>query len=396
MGLAAKHLVEETMASASRMSGCPRYRIRSAARGGGSLRRAILCQVVPALVFLVFLAPSAAQEGPPPARVVTDRVKAETLNQEVELLGTVRAVVDSLVAAEIEGRVSERLVENGDRVRKSEPMVRLDPARLEKDLAQAKAEKIEILSRLDLARRQEVRARDLREKNVLAEDLFDQRISQRRVLEGSRDKINARIASIEEDIERTIIRAPFSGSVTEIHTEVGEWLARGLPVVRLADLSTVEIRIDVPERYYPHLTKGTATPIAIDALPGAGLKGKIFSLVPQADEEAHTFPVLVRASNPGRRVSAGMLARVGLSLQSGERVLLVPKDAIVRQAQQNVVYIVQEEQVRAVTVRTGRSNGERVEVEGDLKADDLVVIRGNERLIPGQKVLIEESVADGR
>ncbi len=354
-------------------------------------RAAAACSVAACLLW----SPAAAQQGPPPALVVGAAVTVESFNEEVEFLGTVQPVIDSLVAAEIEGSVEARLVENGDRVRKGQAMVRLDPARLEKDLMAARAERLETLARLDLARRQEVRARELHEEEVLAPDLLDQRIAERTAQENSLARIDARVAAIEDDIARTEIRAPFSGVVTELHTEVGEWISRGDPVVRLADLSTVEILLDVPERHFPLLTVGDAAPARLDALPGLRLEGKIFALVPQADEEAHSFPVRVRAPNPKGRVGAGMLARVRLSIHALSDALLVPKDAIVRQAEQSVVYLVEGDVVRAVPVQTGRPNGDRVEVTGDLKANDTVVVRGNERLFPGQKVRVEENSAGG-
>lgn len=368
--------------------------LRTHPEGGpqvGLARAAAACAVTACLLWN----PAVAQQGPPPALVVGAAVTVESFNEEVEFLGTVQPVIDSLVAAEIEGSVEERLVENGDRVRKGQPMVRLDPSRLEKDLMEARAERLETLARLDLARRQEVRARELHEEKVLAPEILDERIAERKAYENSLAQVDARIASIEDDIARTEIRAPFSGIVTELHTEVGEWISRGDPVVRLADLSTVEILLDVPERHFPFLTVGDAAPARLDALPDLNLEGKIFTLVPQADEEAHSFPVRVRAPNPKGRVGAGMLARVRLSLHARTDALVVPKDAIVRQAQQSVVYLVEGDVVRAVPVQTGRSNGDRVEVTGDLKANDTVVVRGNERLVPGQKVRVEEMSAGG-
>jgi RND family efflux transporter MFP subunit len=213
-------------------------------------------------------------------------------------------------------------------------------------------------------------------------------VARRQSLDGRESATEARIASIEDDIARTQIRAPFAGIVTRIHTEVGEWIPTGGAVVSLADLSTVEIRLEVPEQYYVRLTPGSAAPARVDALPGLTLDGKIVAVVPSADPGARTFPVVVRAANPDGRVGAGMLARVALGLAGHDEALLVPKDAVVRQAQHEIVFVVEDATVRAVTVRTGRSTGNRVEVEGELAEGDLVVVRGNERLTPGQRVAV--------
>jgi RND family efflux transporter MFP subunit len=336
-----------------------------------------------------------AQDGPPVALVVTAKVTSESIDESVELLGTVWPIIDSLVAAEIEGLVSARKVENGDRVVKGQALLHLDAARLNRDLEMAMASKAETEARLANASRQEGRARELFEKKILEARLLDQTITERMVQEGRLNQIEARIASIREDIERMVIRAPFSGVVTEIHIELGEWIARGATVVRLADLDTVEVRLDVPERHFPLLTRGAPAGVQLDALPSLKLDGRIFALVPQADPDSHTFPVRIRASNPGRKVGAGMLARVMLSLSKNTRAIMVPKDAIVRHAQQTMVYILEGDQVKLVPVSLGRTSGNLVEVDGEIAPDDMVVVRGNERLAPGMKVRVDEKLAGG-
>jgi RND family efflux transporter MFP subunit len=341
--------------------------------------------VVAALV----CAPAAAQEGPPPALVVTAPVVAESITETVELSGTVSPIRDSVVASEVAGRVASRAVESGDRVSKGQILIRLDATRLLKDLERVTAELDDARAQLELALIQERRALDLYEQDILSQGEMDEAVARRQSLEGRATATEARLASTEDDIARAEIHAPFTGVVTRVYTEVGEWIAKGGRVVRLADLDTVEIRVEVPERYYVRLTPGSAAPAVIDALPDRILDGSIFALVPNADRDARTFPVLVRAANPDGRVGAGMLARVTLTLAGGEEALLIPKDAVVRQAQHEIVFVVESDTVRAVTVRTGRSIGNRVEVHGELVAGDSVVVRGNERLAPGQRVAVE-------
>ena len=310
------------------------------------------------------------------------------VQEEITLIGTVSPLVDSLIASEIDGRVVSRLIENGDAVQKGQVLFQLDRSRLERQLEGAEGEMIEVTARMNVARRQEVRARDLHDSDVLADRFLDEAIANRQAREGRFAQVEARIASIKDDLARTSIKAPFAGVVTELHTEVGEWIRLGDAVVRLADLHTIEIALDVPERYFPHVASGDAAPGRLDALPDVELEGKIFAVVPRAGSDAHTFPVLVRAPNPGHRVGAGMLARVRLVLSRSQEVLQVPKDAIVRQAQGEAVFLLEGDSVRMVSVRSGRANDTHVEVAGDLKPGDRVVVRGNERLRPGQKVIV--------
>ena len=334
-----------------------------------------------------------AQDGPPPALVVTETVVRQPITERLELIGTVRPRQDSLVASEVEGRVTVRAVEIGDRVEAGRELVRLDSTRLRKDLDRVNAQLVDARAQLELADIQAKRARQLFDRDILSQGEMDEASARLRSNEGRVGSIEAQLASIEHDVSRTEIRAPFAGVVTEIHTEIGEWIARGSPVVRLSDLSSVEIRLEVPEHHFRRLEQGAPVPATVGALPGLTLDGKIFAVVPQADPEARTFPVFVRAANPDEQVAAGMLAGVELTLSGGNFALVVSKDAVVRQAQQELIWIVDDGVVRAVSVRTGRGVGDRVEVSGAVAEGDIVVVRGNERLAPGQPVVVETADA---
>ena len=196
------------------------------------------------------------------------------------------------------------------------------------------------------------------------------------------------IESIKDDLERSTIRAPFAGVVTELYTEVGQWLRQGEPIARLADFETIEITVDLPERYYSQVTRGASAISTLTSLPGLVLDGQVFAIVPQVESAARSFPVLIRASNPGQVVAAGMLAQVRLSLGASEEALLVPRDALVVGQMGEVVYKVEGDTATAVPVESGRASGMLVEIHGEgLAPGDKVIVRGNERLMPGQKIV---------
>ncbi|MCZ6747034.1 MAG: efflux RND transporter periplasmic adaptor subunit, partial [Acidobacteria bacterium] len=234
--------------------------------------------MVAALVFLTAL-PALAQEGMPPAAVVTARVTVGTISEEITLAGTTRPIRDSLIASEVDGRVLERSIENGDFVKKGEPLFILDQVRLKRALTGAQAQLKEVEVRLARALRAEGRATELHSSKVLSSSLYDDAISERRAQEGRKEQVEAQIQSIQDDLKRSVIRAPFAGVVTELHTEVGQWLRQGEPIARLADFSTIEIVVDLPERYYTQVVKGADAPATLASLPDLTLQGKVFAVV---------------------------------------------------------------------------------------------------------------------
>jgi RND family efflux transporter MFP subunit len=341
----------------------------------------------------VLALPSAlAQEGMPPATVVTAPVTTGMVSEEITLAGTTRPIRDSLIAAEVDGRVLERQVELGDHVKKDGVLFVLDRVRLERALAQARAELEEVRARLERAIRQETRALELHEQAVLSPSLTDEAVAERRAQESRNEQVRVQIEGIKDDLSRSTIRAPFAGVVTELHTEVGQWLRQGEPIARLADFNTIEITVNLPERYYAQVTQGADAPATLASLPGLALDGKVFAIVPQVESAARTFPVLVRAINPDRAVAAGMLAQVRLSLGASEEALLVPRDALVIGRMGEVVYKIEGDAANLVPVTSGRASGSLVEVSGEgLQEGDRVVVRGNERLMPGQKIVEAEA-----
>ncbi len=349
---------------------------------------------LPMFAMLFLLAPPVlAQEGMPPAAVVTDKVTVGTISEEITLAGTTRPIRDSLIASEVDGRVLERKIENGDFVEKGGILFILDQDRLERTLALARDELEEVKARIERAVRQEKRALELHNQAVLSPSLTDEAVAERRAQESRREQVKVQIEAIKDDLKRSMIRAPFAGVVTELHTEVGQWLRQGEPIARLADFSTIEIVVDLPERYYAQFYQGADAPATLDSLPGLSLQGRVFAVVPQVESAARTFPVLVRATNPDRAVAAGMLAQVSLSLGRSVQVLQVPRDALVIGQMGEVVYKVEGDAAILVPVQSGRASGTLVEVSGEgLQEGDRVVVRGNERLMPGQKIV---EVGDG-
>jgi RND family efflux transporter MFP subunit len=200
----------------------------------------------------------------------------------------------------------------------------------------------------------------------------------------------AELARIEDRIEKTRVRAPFTGAVSTTLTEVGEWVGEGDPVLELIQLDPVLVLVDVPERYLKGLRPGRSAMVTFDALPGFHAEGTVTRLVPDANVSARTFPVKIELPNPDGEIRSGMLARVDLEVGEPRRVSVVPKDAIVLSARGNSVFTIQDGRANMVPVTIGDSHNHYVEVEPKIEPGTPVVVRGNERLRPGQKVMIDE------
>ncbi|MDH3592992.1 MAG: efflux RND transporter periplasmic adaptor subunit, partial [Planctomycetota bacterium] len=198
----------------------------------------------------------------------------------------------------------------------------------------------------------------------------------------------AAVDSLEDDKERHTIRAPFDGYVLREHTEEGQWLDQGGAVAEIAALDQVDVVVPVLEDYIAGLRLGMKKTVTVDSLPGRSFDATLVAIVPRADPRARTFPVKLRVDNPrvdGQpTLRVGLFVRMELAVGKKERMLLVPKDALVLGGPQPMVFVVDvtTKMAEPVPVRLGLAVGDHIQVVSGVAAGSHVVVRGNERLRP--------------
>lgn len=333
------------------------------------------------------LSAASAQPGMGPAAVGFTEARRHDIHQTLRLTGSVEARTSSVVASEVAGLVVELVAREGDAVSRGGPLVRLRRENLELRLAARRADLKEAEARLVQAKRNQVRFRELFDEDIVSRERLDDAESEVIALEGRVESLQAEIDLVEDDLERSVVRAPYAGVVVEEHAQVGEWIATGGPVVELLDLEHLEVELQVPERRYPDLQPGASVQVSFEALPGHGLTGKLGAVIPRADSQSRTFPVKVRFDNRDHEVGVGMLAQVELPVGGSDSALIVPKDALVRRGSRTVVYRIDGQgKSEEIDVETGSGSGEWIQIAGPVSPGDRIVTRGNERIRPGQDV----------
>ena len=328
--------------------------------------------------------------GPPPAPVRVASVNKQTVSEQITLVGSSEPVARSVVAAEVEGLVEDFPVKEGDFVKKGAVLAKLRTTDLVLRLRSAVAAKKKVQANLLFAEKELARYTKLKDADSIAASKYDEALYQHQSLEQELLRTEADIELLEDNIQRKKVIAPFAGFIAKEHTQVGEWLAVGGPVVTLVDLRHIRITVDVPERYAVQLVPQDPVRILVASISNEPFLGKISGILPEGDPHTRTFPVRVSLPNPGLKIKSGMEARATFNLGTQKEALLLPKDAIVTAGANRLVFVVASSVAQPVNVRiTGYYDG-NVAVEGPLKPGDLVVIRGNERLRPGQPVQVLE------
>ncbi|MEL7472811.1 MAG: efflux RND transporter periplasmic adaptor subunit [Planctomycetota bacterium] len=337
--------------------------------------------------------------GPPPATVIVDEARMETLERWRSVTGTLRSARQSVVASESEGRVIEVCCLEGEAVALGQVIARLDDTLAQIDLrvaettlASREAEVAEWAAeleraRLDLDRVQRAMQRASANERELdeARQQFVAREARLNRAKAELDRAHAEQARANERLEDMSIQAPFDGLIVRRMTETGQWLQEGGDVIELVSLNDIEAWIDVPEAFVGRLLDGSGRVRVRVNATGDEIESDELAVVPQADELSRLFPVRVPLQNADRRFKPGMSV-VGLTPTGlAEPVLTVEKDALLRD--DGGEYLYWNAGGVAVVARVERlfAAGSRVAVRAPaLRPGVEVVIEGNERLFPGQ------------
>lgn len=328
---------------------------------------------------LAFAQPAAGDQSRPKpaaprAAVEVARVRAATVVEEIGAVGTLQANESVVIAPEIEGRIAAILLDEGARVEAGQPLVRLDDAILRAELAQAQANLT--LSQANYER---------------ADTLFQQRTGTQRARDEAVAALQSARASVElarTRLEKTTIRAPFSGVLGLRSVSPGEFVARGQAMVTLQSLDPLKVDFRVPETQLSEIRAGQSIKVTVDALPGREFSGEIYAVDPQIDVNGRAIHIRARIPNADGELRPGLFARVTVASARRENALMVPEGAIVPQGDRRIVYRVADGKAAAVPVRIGQRRAGEVEVLEGLRLDDVVVTAGQQRLRDGQPVEI--------
>ncbi len=360
--------------------------------------------------------PGGGPMGPRPATVRVAEAQMKTLRQRVAVVGRLREVRMATVAAEVEGKVLDVPVQEGDPVVGGETVLaRIDGVWAALDLARTQAQVAAAQATLDQSELDFKYLEQLREAQSAKPKEVDDKRAQ---VASDRATLSAAIAErdrVQKEVDRLVVLAPFDGFVTRKVTEVGQWVAPGDPIVEVISQGRVDAVADVPEHVIDHVKIGDSAEVVIEPL-GLAVRGEIAAINPDGGNSARTFPVKVRLDDRGGRLKAGMSVTVWLPVGPEADYLTVPRDAVLYGADGQRVWVgvpggkagagepggadeagPPKPTAVSVDVRVLFGEGDRVAVEAMPGLGDTpivggadVVIEGAENLIPDQPLIYAE------
>lgn len=323
----------------------------------------------------------AAARAAPEERALPVEVAVAALGEAartVTVTGAVEPIRSVGINSQLAGAVLAVEVEEGSRVREGTVLARLDGRELSAQLTSAEMA-------LEVARRTAERAEQLRQQDYITAAEYDRDRAAFAAAQATRDQLRTRLGY-------ATVRAPVSGVVLEKRVEAGDIVAGQTRLFTIGELSTLVVRVPVSELDVSALAVGDSVPVALDALAGRPLAGRIRRIFPSADTLTRLVPVEVALTGPAARdARPGFLARLSFRLSPRTGVLLVPAGAVIEGAGGAAVYVAANGRATRRAVRRGDVFQGRVEIREGLTPGDTVIVAGATTVRDGAAIRIVAS-----
>jgi multidrug efflux system membrane fusion protein len=368
----------------------------TAAEDAGRQRRVRQSIIVIAAVILVFaglfvlrgwlnMAPT--RGAPPPTGVVAAVVTPMAVPDALEAVGTVRAVREVMLAADVAGRVTGIRFGNGQYVRSGTTLVQIFDSPERADRAAA-------VARREFARQQVKRARELVQTGAESRETLEQRRSEY-------DQAKAAVAQFDARLVQKRVVAPFSGHLGVRRVNLGQYLNPGDEIASLTDLSRLYVDFSLPQQDLSKLKIGQTVEARADAWPDRTFSAKLITIEPRISDETRNIWLRAELANPDEALRPGMYVNASLRLPPLNDALVVPVTAIQTSAQGDSVIAIRGKNARsegkaeAVSVSTGLRFGDAVVITKGLRPGDVIVTEGQLRIQPGSTVKVTRLVSAG-
>lgn len=352
---------------------------------------------------------------PTPVHVYT--VAEETAQRHVQAAGSLFALEESILSAEVEGRVSQVLADVGDTVQEGQPLVLIDPQELQYEVDRQRGLVTQVRAQLGIgpgdppptdpkkiasvqraaadlfdAERKYARAQEMFKDNLISQQQLDEAASRYQSTQASYtvalqevDRLKALLVSSEasenladKKLRDATIRAPFPGSIKTRDVHPGEYLRVQGPVMVLVRTDTLRARLAVPERWAGSVKEGVIVDLQVEAFPGETFYGRVTRINPAVAQDSRTFEAEALLPNADGRLKPGFFVQASIPSKKEERTIFLPENAVNYRYGVYKVFLLNGNRVFERQIRpagqTDDQRGKRFEVAEGLKPGDRVAV----------------------
>jgi membrane fusion protein (multidrug efflux system) len=316
--------------------------------------------------------PAAGAGARPPSPVEVAVAQQDTVVESINATGQIEAVQAIELRPDVEGRITGILVDEGRLVSRGAPLFKIDDAELRAQIDRTEADR-------DLARQALERTQQLVAQDASTRQELERAEATSRSTQAALDLLSLRL-------ERSTVRAPFSGVVGRRFVSLGDYVNSGTPLITLQTYDPQRAVFQVPERYAEQLALNQRVAFRVAALPGKEFTGIVDFVDPVVQLPARTITVKARVSNPRRELQSGMFIEARLVTAVRPNAVVIPEDAVLSLQGVQAVWVVADGAANRREVTLGVRTPGFVEIREGVAAGEQVVVGGAERLGPGAPV----------
>jgi RND family efflux transporter MFP subunit len=367
--------------------------------------------------------PQASVTPGPAVEVTTAAAVTRSMQRGVEVVGSLAADEEVVVAAQAAGELSQLGVDFGSFVTQGQTIAVIDQRDAKLKVEQAEATLRQTMARLGMKEGERYdpqqnadvrvakasldwagmdldRATKLVENGDIARSVYDQAVinhsSAQARYQAGLDAVNQQLALVEQQrsalalakkaITDTVVRAPISGAVKEKHASRGSYLPVNGKIVTLVKINPLRLRADVPEYAAGTVRTGQTMTLTVDAFQGRTFKGQVVRIGPSLNEQTRALTIEAQVSNPGNMLRPGMFAKSHLITAKDAPAVMVPQRSVVNVVGLSKVYIIENGKAVERLVKTGTTDGDLIEITEGVKDGEMVATNNLDKLQTGTVV----------
>jgi RND family efflux transporter MFP subunit len=330
--------------------------------------------------------PAADGKGAAPValQVEAATVTREPIVRSVVANGTTEAARVADLGPQLTGRIGALLVREGDKVKAGQNLVRLDADEAALRVQQTAASAAQAKAQFELAKAEYERLAPLLQHGTVTPQQLQRLAGQRDALKSATEAAHVAQSDAARMQTNTIVRAPFAGVISKVNMEVGE-VATMMPpsvLLRLVDLSNVDVRVRVHERELSRIAIGDAVEANFSSSKQKA-EGKVSFISPEIDPRTRNAEVVTRIPNPSGTLRAGMFAEISIKPKLVEDSLVIPASAVAGTGDGRYVYAIENGVAKRIKVRVAPIDAQRVELLEGVPAETRIVASGLGKLSDG-------------
>lgn len=355
----------------------------------------LLSSVLSSLVVMAALvgcAPKAEEKrssGPPATLITVIQARTVTLDVTEDTLGTLEAVIDPKIGAEVAGRVVKVLARPGDKVKKGQLICQLDDADLTIQTRSDVAEIQRLESLLAQQERLVGRQQNLVGRGFISQNALDDAIAQRNALRAQLAAARARADAGQSNLGKTRVLAPVEGEIETQIVAPGDYVKVGDPLFKLVSNKRLRAHLPFPETAAAKMRRGLPVRITSPQVPGKVVEGEIDDIRPSVTESSRALDVIARFDNRQGLLSGGTI-NASVVVDRKQNVIVVPEQSVVLRPAGKVAYVVVDGKAQQRVVETGAKQAGVIEILNGLTDGETVALDGAGFLTQGAPVSVQE------